>query len=226
LANLGKGAAPKQKHLTMTIPNADDPQKIVYAHDFDTTTQTLHEVWIWELRDGHAVTSYAADSAQWQGKTWVLRGVKRSENTPSGPLEESSDSLTYDIGKSPWDVAHSKPNLEDMSMKELALLGEGLPGRDMKQVMIAREERQMRLALPWAALGLALVGLPLGIRPQRTSTGVGLGLSLGIILLYYIIVQLMRILGQNGALPPMMSDWIPNVLLYTIGLGLLINASR
>jgi lipopolysaccharide export system permease protein len=54
----------------------------------------------------------------------------------------------------------------------------------------------------------------------------GLGLSLGIILVYYIVIQLMRVLGQQGALPPALSDWIPNVLLYTIALGLLVNASR
>jgi lipopolysaccharide export system permease protein len=84
----------------------------------------------------------------------------------------------------------------------------------------------MRWAVPWAALGLALIGVPLGIRPQRTSTGVGLAISLGVILVYYPVFNMMRILGQQGALPPGLSDWIPNLLLYAIGLGLLINASR
>ena len=30
----------------------------------------------------------------------------------------------------------------------------------------------------------------------------------------------------KAALPPALSDWIPNLLLYTLALGLLVNASR
>jgi lipopolysaccharide export LptBFGC system permease protein LptF len=90
----------------------------------------------------------------------------------------------------------------------------------------AVEEWSFRIAVPWAALGLALIGLPLGIRPQRASTGVGLGISLAVILAYYIAMSAMRILGQQGNLPPVVADWLPNVLLYTTGIGLLINKSR
>ena len=227
LTELGKGAVAKQKNLIVPIPDRDRPDRWVVADDLDLTTQTLHTVLIVEVPEGHWGTSYAADSAQWQGgNLWVLRGVKRIERTSSGPLTFEVDTITYDIGKSPWDLAHAKRALKNLTMKELALLGQTSLGPDTQQARDAREELQMRLAVPWAALGLALIGVPLGIRPQRTSTGVGLAISLGVILVYYPVFNMMRILGQQGALPPMLSDWIPNLLLYTIGLGLLINASR
>jgi lipopolysaccharide export system permease protein len=226
LAGLSKTGAGKQKNLMVQIPNAERPDRVLWAHDLDLNTQTLHQVLIVEIHDGQWGLSYAAESAHWEGKTWVLTKVKLTQNTASGPLSVDLPSVRYDIGKSPWELAQAKRSLQDMSMDELARLGQAPPGGDTQQAREAREEMQMRAALPWAALGLALVGLPLGIRPQRTSTGMGLGLSLGIILVYYIVIQLMRVLGQQGALPPALSDWIPNVLLYTIALGLLVNASR
>ena len=226
LAKLSKTGAGKQKNLIIPIPEADHPDRIVYAHDFDMVTQTLHKVLIVEIHKGQWGLAYSAESAQWRGNTWVLHGVQRIEYTADGSLQVAVPDLSYDIGKSPWELAQARRSLQDMGMDELTRLGQAPPGGDTQQAREAREELQMRVALPWAAIGLALVGLPLGIRPQRTSTGMGLGLSLGIILVYYIIIQLMRVLGQQGALPPALSDWIPNLLLYTIALGLLVNASR
>jgi lipopolysaccharide export system permease protein len=225
LAGLRREAPTLGKPLIIPIPSKGPPDRVLWAHDLDPDTQTLHTVVIWEFRHGQPATSYAAASAQWQGKTWVLRQVKRVQQTPSGPLTQDVRDFEYNLGMSPFELAASNKNLINMSTRELAVLGNSPAGHDTQLARDAREERQLRLAVPWASLGLALIGLPLGIRPQRTSTGVGLGISLAIILVYYIIISMMRILGQQEALPPALADWIPNLLLYTIGLGLLINAS-
>ncbi len=216
----------KQQSLVIRIPTKGPLQRWVLAESFDSVTQTLHGVAIWEYRNGVPLASFAATSAQWQDTTWVLKGAKRVQQTSSGPLTLDMGVIRYGIGKSPWELVQAKRRLEDMSMAELRALGDAATTQDSQPARNAREELALRLAVPWAALGLALIGLPLGIRPQRTSTGVGLGLSLAIILVYYIVISLMRILGQQGALPPHVADWIPNVLLYTIGLGLLLNSSR
>ena len=226
LAPYVSDSASKESHLLFKIPDKDHPQREVEADRFDPATETLYGVWIWEYRDGEAVTSYWAKTAQWKNQTWVLRDVRQAQMTRSGPLTKDVDEITFDIGKSPAEIAKAKTRLPDLTMAELKRLGQPPPGGDTQQARDAREELQMRLAVPWAALGLALIGVPLGIRPQRTSTGVGLAISLGVILVYYPVFNMMRILGQQGALPPMLSDWIPNLLLYTIGLGLLINSSR
>ncbi len=225
LVELKKQELTKQESLVLRIPTKGPLQRWVLAESFDPATQTMRGVAVWEYRNGKPVTSYAAAWAVWQGKTWILKEVKRVEQTSSGPLTQSIADLRYDLGKSPVELTQAKRNLANMSTRELALLGNSPTGRDTELARKAREERQLRLAVPWAALGLALIGLPLGIRPQRTSTGVGLGISLAIILAYYIIISMMRILGQQEALPPAVADWIPNLLLYTIGLGLLVNAA-
>ena len=226
LAGLKQQDLTKQESLLIRIPTKGPLQRLVRAERFDAVTQTLHELVICEFRNGAPVAFYAATSAQWQGTTWVLTGAKRDQETPSGLLTVDMGVIRYDIGKSPWELAQSKRQLQDLSMAELRALGDAATTGDPQPARNAREELALRLAVPWAALGLALIGLPLGIRPQRTSTGVGLGLSLAIILVYFIIISMMRILGQQEALPPNVADWIPNVLLYTIGAGLLVNSSR
>jgi lipopolysaccharide export system permease protein len=226
IAQLKQQDLTKQGSLIIRIPAKGPMQRWVAAESFDTATQTLHKVLIEEYREGVSQGFFAADSAQWQDTTWVLRGARRSQVTPEGVFTVDIGVIRYDIGKSPWELAQVKRKPRDMSMEELRRLGHPPVEGDSQAARDAREEIAMRLAVPWAALGLALIGLPLGIRPQRTSTGIGLGLSLAIILAYYIVISMMRILGQQGALPPLVADWIPNLLLYTVGVGLLVNSSR
>jgi lipopolysaccharide export system permease protein len=81
-------------------------------------------------------------------------------------------------------------------------------------------------SVPWAALGFALIGIPLGLRPVRATTGIGLGLSLVIVFAYYVIYQTMALVGEQGTLPPVVSAWLPNLVLMGAGLGLFVNARR
>jgi len=211
----------------MWIPSRGSPDRVLYASRLDPETQTLYNLVIWEFRQDRPYDSVAAATARWEGETWILTDVALGQRTSKGAwLTQKTDTMHYDLGKAPWEVAQANKKPRDMTMAELKALLRLEHAPDGEAARLAREEFHLRLAVPWAALGLALIGLPLGIRPQRTSTGVGLGISLAIILAYYIILSLMRILGQGGGLPPMVADWIPNLLLYTIGLGLLIQASR
>ncbi|HEY3397781.1 MAG TPA: LptF/LptG family permease [Armatimonadota bacterium] len=226
LLSVQKSGAIHQKSLTLRMPSSGPPDRVLWAEDFDPAAATLKTLIVWEFSGGQPKQWFSATSATWAGDTWVLRGVDLVQQVNGERIETHLDRLTYQLGKSPWELGRGSRKLQDMSMKELLQLADLNRLKDTPLSLQALEEYNMRMALPWAALGLALIGLPLGIRPQRTSTGVGLGISLAIILAYYIIVNMMRILGQQGTLPPGVADWIPNVLLYTIGLGLLVNASN
>ncbi|MNY81000.1 putative permease YjgP/YjgQ family protein [compost metagenome] len=71
-----------------------------------------------------------------------------------------------------------------------------------------------------------LVGAPLGLRPNRSSSSIGLGLSILIIFVYYVAMFTFMALGQSGHLPPVLAAWMPNILGATLGLGLIARAAR
>ena len=226
LVSVRKEPGRQQQSLTLQIPDKGPPDRVLWARQLDPQTNTLYTLLIWEFRAGQPYMFVSADSASWLGDTWELRGVQLVEETSAGRFLQTLDNMRYTLGKSPGELESASRKPKDMTLAELrrVLALEGVKEQELGRQ--AREEINMRFAVPWAALGLALVGLPLGLRPQRTSTGVGLGISLAIIMAYYVLFSVMRIFGQSGALPPAVSDWIPHLLLFTIGLGLLINASR
>ncbi len=134
-----------------------------------------------------------------------------------------------EVGTAPWQLKELRKKPVDMTLAELnrdIQRMRKLPAAAVKKLTELVEYYHMRLAAPWSALGFALIAAPLALRPKRTTTGVGLGISLVIILGYYIIFNTLRVVGEQGALPPALAAWLPNMILYGIGLGLLIDASR
>ena len=65
-----------------------------------------------------------------------------------------------------------------------------------------RVEFHHRLALPFACLAFALIGLPLGVPTTRGSKSMGLVLSLILMLTYYIVFVLGTKLASNAQFSP------------------------
>jgi lipopolysaccharide export system permease protein len=84
----------------------------------------------------------------------------------------------------------------------------------------------LRISVPWACLILGIVGASLGSRPQRSGSSVGLGLSVIIVFVYYVIMSFSKSLGEAQYLPPLIAAWIANAVFLTVGLILCKRANR
>lgn len=87
-------------------------------------------------------------------------------------------------------------------------------------------EWHRRLILPVAPLLFALIGVPLGIRAQRSGRGGGFATGLGVFLLYYILFSFAGTLAEEGGLAPAPIMWAPTLLFLAGSLGLLHLAAR
>jgi len=221
----GRDLAVKQ-HYTLQIPPEGTPDKLVYAAVFDTRSLTLHTVLIIELRAGSLWEWFKADSAQWKGEQLILHNVTHFSN--DGRVTTHIGEFTYNVGKSPEQAARYDRRINDMSMAELRqqIRLQSQVGPSDHMLSKLRQQYHSHAAIPWCALGFALLAMPLGMRPQRTSTGIGLGVSLAIILLYYVVFYLLGVMGENGAMPAIIAAWLPNIILYLVGIGLIVERSR
>lgn len=89
-----------------------------------------------------------------------------------------------------------------------------------------RVELHRKLAIPFACLVFAAIGVPLGIQPTRSVHSRSFSLSLVFIFLYYLLLTLGQNLGERGLLHPFMAVWIANVVLAIIAVYLLRRAAR
>ena len=70
-------------------------------------------------------------------------------------------------------------------------------------------ELQKRWVFAFASICFVLVGAPLGIRAQRKESSIGMAISLGVALSYYMIIILMSSLSKDFRAQPEFLIWIP-----------------
>src|ERR1700693_6533046 len=86
-------------------------------------------------------------------------------------------------------------------------------------------ELHKRFSLPVAPLVFILVGFPLGIRTQRGGRALALGLSLGVVVLYYVIHTFLEGMALRGRMPVGVAMWLPNSIFGAVGSLLLYSAT-
>lgn len=91
---------------------------------------------------------------------------------------------------------------------------------------LARVEMHKKFSIPAACLVFGLLGLPLGFSNSRGGRSSGFAISIGVILIYYILLNSGEDIAREGTLPAWLAVWFPNVLLLIIGFFLLARRNR
>ena len=87
-------------------------------------------------------------------------------------------------------------------------------------------EYHKKFSFPFSCIVFGLLAIPLGIRKVRGGKSYGFIVSLLIFLIYYLLLMLGESLGIDGSLPPLISMWLPNIIMAILGLYLFFHAAR
>ena len=86
-------------------------------------------------------------------------------------------------------------------------------------------ERAQKLAIPVAALVIILFAAPLANSGPRGGAAYGVGVSLGITIVYLMLFKVAGAAGSSGAIPPRLAAWLPNVV-FSVASVVLIRRVR
>ena len=82
-------------------------------------------------------------------------------------------------------------------------------------------EIQKRFGFPFACVVFGLVGMPLGIVGARSGRSAGFALSIGIIVVYYVVFNTGEESARDGTIPAWLAVWLPNILFAIAGIWML-----
>ena len=88
----------------------------------------------------------------------------------------------------------------------------------INRLRYARVEYYKKFALPFACFAFGLIGIPLGFIVKHNGRMIGFGIGLGVILLYYLLLQVGQNTGMTGKLHPALAMWLPNLVIGVIGI--------
>ena len=115
----------------------------------------------------------------------------------------------------PYEFSKAPKKFDEMNAKELKLLiqKEKTLGKNITELLV---HYYVKFALPFACLIFTMIGSAVSFQPHRRSSTVGMGLSILIILFYYIVYSIGLALGINNVIHPILAAWLPNI---SIGLA-------
>jgi len=133
----------------------------------------------------------------------------------------------YPFVEGPLDLAKVPKDASDMSLKE-ALEAEKIYKKigDLKQIRKIQVRIQEKFTLPCSCLVFGLIGSILGSKSNlRSSKSQGFGLSVILILIYYVMSFICSSFGVKGLLPPIIAAWFPVVISLSGGFYFLRKSS-
>ena len=133
----------------------------------------------------------------------------------------------YPLGDGPLKVSEIQKDANDMTVSE-AIAAKNIyeNSGNIKEARKMKVRIQEKFTLPCACLVFGLIGSSLGSKSNlRSSRSQGFGLSVILILIYYIMSFLFSSLGVKGLLTPIFAAWLPVFISLGGGIYLLRRSS-
>ena len=150
-----------------------------------------------------------------ENASWVFKdGSIVSTDSIGQTTNIKFEQYIYPFVEGPLDLAKVPKDANDMSLKE-ALEAEKIYKKigDLKEIRKIQVRIQEKFTLPCACLVFGLIGSILGSKSNlRSSKSQGFGLSVILILVYYVISFVFSSFGVKGLLPPIIAAWFPVVI--------------
>jgi lipopolysaccharide export system permease protein len=188
---------------------------IFYASRFENNI--MKEVTVLDYSRENVKQILTANSAIFDkdNSSWIFsEGSIISTNSIGQTTSIKFKQYLYPFVEGPLDLAKVPKDASDMSLKE-ALEAEKIYKKigDIKQIRKIQVRIQEKFTLPCACLVFGLIGSILGCKSNlRSSKSQGFGLSVILILVYYVMSFICSSFGVKGLVPPIIAAWFPVVI--------------
>ena len=128
------------------------------------------------------------------------------------------------LSKQRVQISTSK-SVRTMNLKELReVLKDDESSAELRN--LAKLHIHKSFAIPAACLVFGLLGLPLGFSNRRGGRTAGFALSIGVIMVYWILLSNGENAARFGKAEPWIAMWLPNLIMALAGVFLLIRRNR
>ena len=197
------------------------PGEFVYVESFSSWNNSVNRFTLETIKDNKLVSKLSAASAVWNEEqgSWTCRNYfirsydeHGNETIQTGALKDTVIALTLE------DFYRRKNVVESLKIKDLNKLIELQNLRGDHMVVHAQIEKHTRIATPFSAFILTLMGVALSSRKRRGGLGLNIGIGVGLSFSYILFMRFSQMFVHTGTLPPWLAIWLPNIIYAIIAL--------
>ena len=169
------------------------------------------------------VQEIRAQQATYEKGHWIIRhGLITKFSADGFPIMKDFDEIPLAIQETPEDLKKLEKNIDALTFGQLRHY---IKKNKKAGFETMRHEVNLhaKLSYPFAALLMALLGIPFVTRkPRRGSIALSLGVGLSLAFIYWICFNFGLSLGYSRHLPPWLAAWAANLLFAAGGICLLM----
>lgn len=191
------------------------PGTFVYVESFSRWNNTAYRFTLESIEDNKITSKLTAETAGWDKEmkgwklsNWFLREYDEHgiETVTTGRFKDTVISLTLD------DFYRLKNDVQTMDVNELndLIATQKVRGDDMIKYSLI--EKHTRIATPFSAFILTIMGVSLSSRKRRGGIGLNIGVGVGLAFTYILFMRFSQMFVYTGSMPVWLAIWIPNIL--------------
>jgi lipopolysaccharide export system permease protein len=193
----------------------------VYVESFSSWNNSVNRLTLESIEDNRLVSKMSAASAVWnqESGSWTCRNYfirsydeHGNETIETGAKKDTVIALTVD------DFYRRKNIVETLPIKELDELIDLQNMRGDQMVVHALIEKHTRIATPFSAFILTLIGVALSSRKRRGGLGINIGIGVALSFSYILFMKFSEMFVQTATLQPWLAVWLPNIIYAIIAL--------
>lgn len=171
----------------------------------------------------------SARQAYFSGGSWQAQELTTRTFAPDTGdliLAKTSATQTLNLEREPEDFLTREDINSELNFLQLAELAKKLEleGYDSTH---QRVDMHNRLSAPFTCLIMGFLGVPFALQKgRRGNIALGIGISLGVGIAYFIIQSLVTAFGYSNALPPIIAAWTANFIFFLVAVWLLLNVKE
>ncbi len=167
-----------------------------------------------------------AKKMHWQDSTWVLQDiVERTITDTVENLSSYPQLIMNDLNFKPESLLEVQKNPEEMSYSELKIFIAEMDriGAEIRKWVV---ELYLKISYPFSNFIIILFGAPIAAQKRRSGTAVGIGISLMVCFIYFMIMRTGQVLGHQGTIVPWLAAWIGNIIFGLAGIFIMIKVRK
>lgn len=207
----------KKKNLALdrNIHYKLEGDTFVYVESFSPATNTAYRFTLEDMSDYKLRSKLSAETATWDSVAccWKLRnymirnyGSGLTDDVRTGEKIDTVLSLTVD------DFYINQRTVQMLRLGDLKKLIQMQRERGDAMVMYAEIEYNDRMAMPFSAFILTIMGVSLSTKKRRGGIGWNIAIGIALSFTYILFMRFSQMFVFAGVLSPSIAIWLPNIL--------------
>lgn len=195
----------------------DSPSRIINISFFDISTNQAHRISIQEFDKNDPTRMISRiDAAKLNydslNNTWTAyNGVQRHFLSEGENAKYFSKLEINYLNFRPKELLSKQQKPEEMNLSELkkSIDSQERAGNDATNTLI---EYYSRFSFPMASIVVVLFGLPIATNKRKGGLAVQVGINIFITFIYLVFMKISQAFGKNGAMDPLLTAWLANLI--------------